>query len=197
MMTPLEAESLVEEKLGQSPRAAHSRQVGQVLGALATHLAADVRLWTAVGLVHDIDYFAVGEDMTQHGVLAAAWLEGRLPQDALEAIAAHDRSTGITSASLLADMLKLADALAIFIEALGIEALARDHRGHRRSSPNRLERSAQSRCVSNAISHIISLRLKPLVAPFRYFSTRYSDWKVFAGRSNWGRHRLAWGCSNE
>ena len=123
-MTPAEAEALVDEKLGATPRAAHSRQVAALMDALASHLGADRELWTVVGLVHDLDYFVIGEAWARHGVLASEWLEGQLPDDALIAIAAHDHRTGIRSDSLLADMLRLADAMAITIEAVGTEVFA-------------------------------------------------------------------------
>jgi len=111
-MTPAEADLLVAEKLGVSPRAVHSRQVGRLMAALAARFEADRDLWTVVGLVHDIDYFAVNGDWTQHGVLAASWLKDRLPQEALLAIAAHDHRTGVNGDGLLFDMLKFADAMA-------------------------------------------------------------------------------------
>ena len=123
-MRPAEAEALVDEKLGSTPRAAHSRQVATLMDGLALHLGADRELWTVVGLVHDLDYFVVGDGWTRHGVLASEWLEGQLPDDALMAIAAHDHRTGIRCDSLLGDMLRLADALAITIEAVGTEMFA-------------------------------------------------------------------------
>ena len=123
-MTPAEAEALVDEKLGSTPRATHSRQVAALMDLLASHWGADRELWTVVGLVHDLDYFVIGEGWTRHGVLAREWLEGQLPDDALMAIAAHDHRTGIRCDSLLGDMLRLADALAITIEAVGTEMFA-------------------------------------------------------------------------
>ena len=123
-MTPAAADLIVTDKLGVSPRADHSRQVGRLMAALASHFEANGDLWTVVGLVHDIDYFAVGSDWTQHGVLAARWLAGQLPPEALLAIAAHDHRTGIVSDGLLSDMLKFADAMANACEKTGLEEFA-------------------------------------------------------------------------
>ncbi len=116
-----EAEQLVAERLGLSPRAAHSRFVGLVLQQLAIELGADAGLWQVVGLVHDLDYFAVEGDWNRHGVLTAAWLAGRLPDEALAAIAAHDHRTGVLSSTQLAELLRLADGLAVLDETAGRE----------------------------------------------------------------------------
>ncbi|OEO31637.1 hypothetical protein VW23_015225 [Devosia insulae DS-56] len=114
-----EAEQLVAERLGASPRAAHSRFVGGLMRQLAGELGADTRLWQLAGLVHDLDYFAVDGDWSQHGVQTAEWLKDRLPDEALSAIAAHDHRTGLESAMPIADCLRLADGLAVLDEDAG------------------------------------------------------------------------------
>lgn len=58
----------------------------------------------------------------RHGVLTAAWLAGRLPGDALAAIQAHDHRTGVRSSTQLAELLRLADGLAVLDEHAGREA---------------------------------------------------------------------------
>jgi len=116
-----EAERLVDERLGAVPRAAHSRFVGLLMAQLALELGDDAGLWRVVGLVHDLDYFAVDGDWSRHGVLTATWLAGRLPPQALEAIAAHDHRSGVNSRSGMAQMLKLADAMAVLDQHGGRE----------------------------------------------------------------------------
>lgn len=122
-LDPGGAEALLVRHLGGSPRAGHSRAVGGLMAALATRLGADAALWQAVGLVHDIDYFAVGGDWSRHGIVAAEWLADVLPPEALAAIRAHDHRTGIAAEGPLADALKLADALAILDQHAGRAAL--------------------------------------------------------------------------
>jgi HD superfamily phosphohydrolase YqeK len=117
-----EAEQLVTERLGETPRAAHSRFVGLAMEQLALELGADTSLWRIVGLVHDLDYFAVEGDWSRHGRLTAEWLAGRLPDEALTAVAAHDHRTGVRSATQLAACLRLADGLALLDENAGREA---------------------------------------------------------------------------
>lgn len=114
-----EAEQLVRERLGETPRAAHSRFVGLLIEQLALMLGAESGLWRIVGLVHDLDYFAVAGDWSRHGLLTAEWLAGRLPETALTAIAAHDHRTGVESATPIAECLRLADGLAVLDEAAG------------------------------------------------------------------------------
>lgn len=111
------AERLVGQHLGMTPRAAHSRFVGLLLEALAA--PEQRQLWRLVGLVHDLDYFAVGEDWSRHGRLTAEWLAGLLPTEALAAIAAHDHRSGESSDTPLTRSLRLADALAVLDEHAG------------------------------------------------------------------------------
>ena len=116
-----EAEQLVDERLSATPRAAHSRFVGLLMGRLAQEFGADAGLWQVAGLVHDLDYFAVEGDWSRHGLLTVEWLAGRLPGEALQAIAAHDHRTGVLSDTRIAQMLKLADGLAVLDEDAGRE----------------------------------------------------------------------------
>lgn len=112
---------MVRARLGETPRAAHSRFVGLLMARLAEATGVDAESWRVVGLVHDLDYFAVEGDWSRHGRLAAEWLEGRLEAEALVAIAAHDHRSGVTSDSALAAGLRLADALAVLDQAGGRE----------------------------------------------------------------------------
>ena len=119
MLDETEARRLVERELGGTRVAPHSFFVGDLLAVLAQRLDEPVSLWRISGYCHDLDYFAVGDDWSQHGLITAKTLAGRLPGDALEAIAAHDHRTGRKPASRMAHMLRLADAVAIVDESLG------------------------------------------------------------------------------
>jgi hypothetical protein len=123
MTSRAEAVALLRDHLGDTPRAAHSRLVAHIMREVAHHFRADVHLWEVVGLCHDLDFFETGADGQRHGLLAAEWLAGKLPEEALAAIRAHDHRTGVRSESLLADMLKLADVLAVLDDVLGRERL--------------------------------------------------------------------------
>jgi predicted hydrolase (HD superfamily) len=119
MLSVLEADRLVSEHLGTTSRAVHSRVVAQVMRLLAHGFAADADLWEVVGLCHDLDFFATRDDGGQHGLVTIAWLGDRLPAEALDAIAAHDHRTGVNADTRLADMLKLADVVAVIDARLG------------------------------------------------------------------------------
>lgn len=120
-----EAELLLVKHLSDTPRATHSRFVGAVMRALAASCGAETELWAVVGLVHDLDYPATIDMPDRHGVLVTEWLAGRLPAEALAAIASHDHRSGVTSALPISDALKLADAVAVLDEAVGRVALLR------------------------------------------------------------------------
>lgn len=121
MLTVVEAEFLVHEHLGDSPRAAHSRFVAYVMRHLAGAFSADAGLWETVGLCHDLDFFQTSGDWSRHGLVTIEWLGDRLPADAKNAIASHDHRTGIQADTLLADMLKVADVIAVIDANLGRE----------------------------------------------------------------------------
>jgi predicted hydrolase (HD superfamily) len=93
--------------------------VAHIMRGLAEHLSKDGEMWEIVGLCHDLDFFETAADRTKHGLLVGLWLRDRLPDAARQAIAAHDHRTGVKADTLLADMLKAADAAAVIDERLG------------------------------------------------------------------------------
>ena len=76
---------------------------------LASRLGEDETKWELVGLVHDLDYDLVRDDMSQHGILASKQLKGKLPADCLFAIKSHDYRTGFKPQSTVDKALSLAD----------------------------------------------------------------------------------------
>jgi hypothetical protein len=119
MLGRTEALDLVRQHLGETPRAAHTYVVAHLMRRLAAELGEDAELWEVVALCHDLDFFATSNDRSQHGLLTVQWLGGGLPRSAQQAIAAHDHRTGVRSDTLLADMLRLADAVAVIDQGLG------------------------------------------------------------------------------
>lgn len=119
-MRLIEAETWVIAKLGATPRARHSRFVGALMRKVAERVAPeDAELWEVTGLLHDLDYPICEGDWHMHGRITVAWLEGRLPVPALQAIAAHDHRSGIVADGPMAHALKLCDALAVLDEGAG------------------------------------------------------------------------------
>jgi len=124
MLSGADASLLISKYLGDTPRAVHSRFVAHMMRQLAGVLAADPDLWEIVGLCHDLDFFETLGDGSRHGLLTIKWLGDRIPIEARHAIAAHDHRTGIQADTLLADMLKVADVIAVIDAKLGRRLLS-------------------------------------------------------------------------
>lgn len=90
MLTREDALNLLEEKGVTGALLFHSLASEAVLQALARHLGRDVNLWGLTGLLHDLDYARTAENPAQHGIIAADELSGKLPQEALQCIRAHN-----------------------------------------------------------------------------------------------------------
>ncbi|MEM2246142.1 MAG: HDIG domain-containing protein [Thermofilum sp.] len=100
-----EALNLLRNHLKDERMVKHCLAVEAVMRAVARSLGEDEELWGLVGLLHDIDYDEVGRDMHQHGLKALEILAGKLPADALEAIAAHNEHNGFKVSSPEAERL--------------------------------------------------------------------------------------------
>ncbi len=68
----------------------HAKAAEAVLHALATHLNEDAELWSRTGLLHDIDYAQTEQNHAAHGIVACDILADKLPEEALQAIRAHN-----------------------------------------------------------------------------------------------------------
>lgn len=90
-----------------------------------------------------------------------------MPDDALVAIAAHDHRTGIRSDTLIADMLNLADAVAVIDKRFGRDlftpadnddpyATLRNHLGERAYLADILDRCASKIAYRSGASAILS-----------------------------------------
>ena len=119
MLTRGEADDLIDRRLGAGFRAEHSRLVGVLMRDAALRLDEDTSLWELVGLCHDLDYDVTRSSPERHGLVAAEWLAGSLPSDALRAIEAHDHRSGVRSDTMLGRGLRLTDALAVAIAEVG------------------------------------------------------------------------------
>lgn len=121
MITLDEAQFEIEQRLGATPRAEHSRFVGLAMRRVAESLGQDAIVWELTGLCHDLDFDVTAADRSRHGLVAAEWLAGRLPEEALQAIRAHDHRTGEVSDTPLGIALRMTDALAVLRDDLGPE----------------------------------------------------------------------------
>jgi hypothetical protein len=124
-LSKADAIDLVRLHLGGSARATHTLVVADLMRQLAARLHEDGELWEIVALCHDLDFHATAKDRSQHGLLVLTWLGDRVSLAARQAIASHDHRTGATSDTLLADMLKLADAVAVIDHRIGRDGWTR------------------------------------------------------------------------
>ncbi|MFX0198140.1 MAG: HD domain-containing protein [Candidatus Hodarchaeota archaeon] len=99
---------------------AHAMIVSIMMVEVAGYLGKDEREWELVGLLHDLDYDEVKDNMDQHGVVATERLKDKLPENCLYAIKAHDYRTRFIPQSQLDKALIATDSLAILIERSGI-----------------------------------------------------------------------------
>lgn len=90
MITREEALGLLAENGVKEHLLQHSLASEAVMQGLAEHFGEDAELWSRIGLLHDMDYPATESCPERHGLEAAEKLAGKLPDEALQAIRAHN-----------------------------------------------------------------------------------------------------------
>jgi len=113
MLSKQEALRLID---GRS-KAKHMIAVSAIMKGLAKRLGMNEEEWELVGLLHDLDHDEVKGDMSKHGLVAAKMLKGRLSEECLYAIRAHDHRTGVKPKSVLDKALIASDIVSIFVVA--------------------------------------------------------------------------------
>lgn len=97
-MNKSEALTLLRENIKNENMIKHCIASGAVMSALAQKLGADAETWQNAGILHDIDVEAAaikGELMKNHCTLSRALLAGKLPDEAVCAIEAHNEHAAI------------------------------------------------------------------------------------------------------
>jgi putative nucleotidyltransferase with HDIG domain len=72
----------------------HALETEAVMRALAERLGHDQEAWGLAGLLHDLDYPQTKDTPEKHGLLTAESLAGKLPEEAIQAIARHNEMNG-------------------------------------------------------------------------------------------------------
>ncbi len=90
MITKDEAMALLKAHNPEPHMVSHALESEAVLAAMAEKLGQDAALWGLTGLLHDVDYPMTKDDPAKHGLMALDILAGKLPDEALAAIAAHN-----------------------------------------------------------------------------------------------------------
>jgi hypothetical protein len=102
MITRDEAIALLTKHVPEPALQAHCLESEAVLRALALRLGQNEAIWGLTGLLHDLDYATTKDNPARHGLDSAELLAGKLPDEAVQAIRAHNAEhTGVAPASLL------------------------------------------------------------------------------------------------
>lgn len=105
-----EALKILEENLSNQNLIKHSLAVEAIMRALARHFNQDSERWALAGLLHDIDYEKVKNDLSQHSLVGAKILEEiGLDRDICQAVKVHNEAHGIVPETLMEKALFVAD----------------------------------------------------------------------------------------
>ncbi len=121
MIEKEKAREMVKDKVDTGNLRKHMYAVSAIMEKLAEELGKDQEKWSRVGLLHDIDYEETKDNHEEHALRSAEMLEGKLPEDALRAIKAHNhKHTEVEPDSDLANALIAADAISGLIVATAL-----------------------------------------------------------------------------
>ena len=81
---------LLREPGPESHLVQHALASEAVMRALARHFGENEELWGLTGLLHDWDYPLTADEPARHGLESAEKLKDSLPEEALQAIRAHN-----------------------------------------------------------------------------------------------------------
>jgi len=96
----------------------HCLAVEVIMRALAHHFGQDEERWGLAGLLHDIDYEKVKDDLERHSLLGAEMLrELELGDDICQAVKVHNEAHGILPETLFEKSLFVVDPLTGLIVA--------------------------------------------------------------------------------
>ncbi len=94
MITREECIDLVKRNVKNRNLVNHMIAVGAIMRGMAERFGEDQDLWEAVGILHDVDYEAFGDDFSRHGAVSADMVQDLLPEEAVNAVRRHNPLTG-------------------------------------------------------------------------------------------------------
>ena len=145
-----EALRLVEENVSNRKIVLHMIAVSAIMRALARYLGEDEEKWELVGLLHDIDYERTKANPARHGLEAENILKGRVSEEVLRAIKAHNfENTGVAPESDLEKALIAADAVSGLIIA---SALVMPHKKLEEVRVETLEKKFRQKDFARSVS---------------------------------------------
>ena len=109
---------ILKENLSNQNLIKHCLAVEAIMRALARYLGEDEEKWGLTGLLHDIDYEKVKNDLSQHSLKGAEILKKvGLDKDICQAVKVHNEAHGILPQALLEKALFATDPLTGLIVA--------------------------------------------------------------------------------
>lgn len=116
-----EALTILHKYLQDEKLRKHSYAVEAIMQNIAQYLEKDKKLWSIVGLLHDIDYEYTQNNPNEHGNVSAELLNDLLPNTAINAIKGHNYiHTGYLPTTYLDKALIASDAISGFIIATAL-----------------------------------------------------------------------------
>ncbi len=86
-----EALAYLQEKVSNENLRKHCLACEAIMRRLAGRFGGDPGEWALAGLLHDIDYEAVGQDPERHAAVGGEWLAGKgLSAEVVEAVRGHN-----------------------------------------------------------------------------------------------------------
>ena len=117
-MTRDKALELLKENLSNQNLIKHCFAVEAIMRALAHHFNEDEEKWGLTGLLQDIDYEKVKDNLSQHSLVGAKMLEDLgLEKDICQAVKVHNEAHGISPETPLEKALFVTDPLTGLIVA--------------------------------------------------------------------------------
>lgn len=99
----------------------HALASEAVMRHLAARFGEDAEVWGLTGLLHDVDFPHTKDQPERHGLMAMDLLQGHLPREAVQAIAAHNSEcTGVEPASRFDLALRAAETVTGLVSAAAL-----------------------------------------------------------------------------
>lgn len=111
-MNRQEALQLLKENISNQNLLKHSLAVEAIMKALARRFSGNEEKWGLTGLLHDIDYEKVKNDLSQHSLAGAEMLEDLgIEKDICQAVKVHNEAHGEKPETLMEKSLFVTDPL--------------------------------------------------------------------------------------
>jgi putative nucleotidyltransferase with HDIG domain len=120
-ITREEAIKLLNKYISTKKLIQHSLAVEAIMKEMAIQLEEDTKVWSLVGLLHDLDYDYTQGNPEQHTQISSTILQGLIPEKGINAIKAHNYiHTDYTPTTDLDKSLLSADAVSGFVIAVAL-----------------------------------------------------------------------------